>query len=238
MTNAPHTATAPATAHRPSRFITFEGGEGAGKSTQIRHLARRLKERGQAVIETREPGGTPFAEAQRAVLLDPATQPASPLAEALSFYAARADHLAAVIRPALERGAFVLCDRFSDSTRAYQGAAGGVSAPELQAIDAIAVGTTQPGMTLLLDLPASVGLTRATKRRASVAHGGAVSGFIVADGFEGRDLAFHERLRHGFLAIARDEPARVKVIDAAANELLIADQIWRLVDEGFLGGRA
>ncbi|MFM2421704.1 MAG: hypothetical protein RL291_234, partial [Pseudomonadota bacterium] len=123
------------TAARPHGFITFEGGEGAGKSTQIRHLATRLKAAGFTVVETREPGGTPFAEAQRAVLLDPAKQPGSPLAEALAFYAARADHLARVIRPALAQGAFVLCDRFSDSTRAYQGAAGGVSAADLLALD-------------------------------------------------------------------------------------------------------
>jgi dTMP kinase len=231
MTSAPHaSATKPALR---GRFITFEGGEGAGKSTQVRRLAESLRGRGRTVVETREPGGTPFAEATRALLLDPKQQPTSPLAEALAFYAARADHLAALVRPAIARGAIVLCDRFADSTRAYQGAAGGVGDDALRAIDRVAVGTSQPDLTILLDLPATVGLTRASKRRGTVGHGGDTSGFVQPDGFEGRDLAFHERLRQGFLALAKAEPQRFVVIDGQQNELTISDQVLAVVIERF-----
>lgn len=222
-------------AKRQGRFITFEGGEGAGKSTQLRRLAEALRQRGQHVLETREPGGTPFAEAQRALLLDPKLQPTTPIAEALSFYAARADHLAALIRPALARGSVVLCDRFSDSTRAYQGAAGGVADGDLLALDRVAVGPTQPDLTVLLDLPAKVGLERARARRQVVAQASQAIGFIVADGFEGRDVAFHERLRQGFLSLAKQAPERIIVIDGLSNELRIADQVLASVLERFGG---
>lgn len=210
-------------------FITFEGGEGAGKSTQIRHLERRLVEAGRRVLVTREPGGSHFAEAVRDVLLSPDTAPLSPLASALAFYAARADHLDAKIRPALADGAVVLCDRFSDSTRAYQGAAGGVDATILEAIDKIAVGATQPDLTILLDLDPSIGLARAQTRRATAQTGA----FIVADAFEGRQLEFHQKLRQGFLALARAEAGRFAVVDAFRNELTIADDIWRIVSARF-----
>ena len=206
-------------------FITFEGGEGAGKSTQITHLAKRLAGRAIATCVTREPGGTPFAEYARAALLDPATAPQSPLAQAVLFYAARADHLDQVIRPALSAGTWVLCDRFADSTRAYQGAAGGVPPETLAVLDQAVVGPTQPELTLLLDLEPRIGLMRANQRRATSTSGT----FIAADTYESRQLAFHERLRVGFLAIAKAEPDRVVVLDAFQNELTIADQIWRAV---------
>jgi len=211
-------------------FITFEGGEGAGKSTQIRHLERRLVEGGRRVLVTREPGGSQFAEAVRDVLLSPDTAPLSPLASALAFYAARADHLDAKIRPALASGAVVLCDRFSDSTRAYQGAAGGVDAAILDSIDKIAVGATQPDLTILLDLDPAIGLARAQTRRVTAQSGA----FLTADAFEGRQLEFHQKLRQGFLALASAEAGRFAVVDAFRNELAIADDIWQIVSDRFL----
>ena len=207
------------------RFITFEGGEGAGKSTQIGRLADRLKQAGVVVTVTREPGGSAFAERARALILDTALAPKSALAQALLFYAARADHLDETIRPALQAGQWVLCDRFADSTRAYQGAAGGVDAGSLDAIDRLVVGETQPDLTIMLDLDPAVGLARAHQRRRSATPGA----FVAVDTFEGRQLDFHERLRAGFLAIAKANPARVVVLDAFQNELTLADQIWRLV---------
>ena len=214
-------------------FITFEGGEGAGKSTQIAHLKRRLADHGLTVVETREPGGSAFADGLRTLLLDAHTAPQSALAQALAFYAARADHLAASIRPALKAGKAVLCDRFSDSTRAYQGAAGELPAELIEALDRAVVGETRPMLTLLLDIDPKVGLQRANARRTAIQAGG----FIAADSFEGRQLQFHRRVREGFLAIARAEPERVFVIDAFQNELVIADAIWVIVAErlGFRG---
>jgi dTMP kinase len=199
------------------RFITFEGGEGSGKSTQARLLADRLRRDGRTVVETREPGGSPFAERLRAFILDPTVPPHVPLAEALLFYAARADHVAAVIAPALAEGAVVICDRFSDSTRVYQGYAGCLAPETLEALEQIVVGPVVPALTLLLDLPAEVGLARARAR------GG------PADAYEGRDLAYHERLREGFLEVARRHPARVRVIDAALAPDAVAARIWEAV---------
>ena len=214
---------------RLGHFITFEGGEGVGKSTQIAHLAKRLADIAIASLVTREPGGTPFAEHARTLLLDPATAPTSQLAQALLFYAARADHLDGAIRPALTAGRWVLCDRFADSTHAYQGAASGVSAATLASLNACVVGATQPELTLLLDLDPRVGLMRAKQRRTAATPGT----FIAADSYEGRQLSFHQRLRDGFLAIATAEPERVVVLDAFQNEMTIADQIWRTVRARF-----
>lgn len=207
------------------RFITFEGGEGAGKSTQIARLAARLDDIGMRHIQTREPGGCPFAETARSILLDPQAAPKSALAQALLFYAARADHLELTIRPALADGAWVLCDRFSDSTRAYQGAAGGIDPATLAVVDHLVVGDTQPDLTILLDLDPKIGLARAHQRRVATTPGS----FIAADTYESRHLDFHQRLRAGFLAIAKAEPDRVVVFDAFQNELMIADKIWHHV---------
>ncbi len=202
-------------------FITFEGGEGVGKSTQIKHLSDRLLGVGIAVVPTREPGGSVFAERARELLLDPHSAPQSALAQALLFNSARADHLDQVIRPSLAEGKWVLCDRFADSTRAYQGAGGGVPETSLATLDELVVGKERPAITFLLDLDPKIGLTRADLRRTATP-----GSFIAADTFESRRIEFHQRLREGFLTIARQEPERVFVIDAFQNELTIADQIW------------
>ena len=185
-------------------FISFEGGEGAGKSTQIRRLADMLQASGHDVVLTREPGGSPGAEAIRDLLVNGAADRWSPVTESLLMYAARRDHLERLIRPALARGAIVLCDRFADSTRAYQGAGGDAPATLISALEAHVLGGTVPVLTLILDLPAEVGLKRAEAR------GGAAR-------FESKGLAFHERLRAGYLDIARQEPERCVVINADAE---------------------
>jgi dTMP kinase len=209
------------------RFITFEGGEGSGKSTQVQLLADRLKARGIDAAVTREPGGSPFAEQVRALILDPATAPHSALSEALLFYAARLDLLDSVIRPALAAGRWVICDRFSDSTRVYQGIAGGVEPTVLDRLEGIVVSGTRPDLTLILDLPADVGLARAAGRRG---------GGTGADAYEKRGLAFHERLRAGYAAIAKAEPQRCVLIDGAGPADAIAAEIWGHVERRLLRG--
>jgi dTMP kinase len=202
------------------RFITFEGGEGAGKSTQIDRLRGRLEALGRRVRVTREPGGSEKAERIRTILLGGRAKALGPQAEALLFYAARLDHLERVIRPALAEGIHVLCDRFADSTRAYQGALGHVGASALRALDRVVVDGTQPDLTLILDLPAAEGLARARRR------GGGPDG---PDRFEAEDLSFHERLREAFLAIAREDPARCAVVDAAPDPKDVEQAIWAVV---------
>lgn len=197
------------------KFITFEGGEGAGKSTQARLLADRLVLHGLLARVTREPGGTPFAEQVRDMILSRATAPHGALAETLLFYAARADHLDQIVRPALARGEWVISDRFSDSTRAYQGAAGGVPQAVIDGIERIVVGAEGPDLTILLDLEATAGLARARGRAPD-----------AVDAYEARKLEFHERLRQGFLDIARAEPHRVVVLDGAQPIATIAARVW------------
>jgi dTMP kinase len=202
-------------------FISFEGGEGAGKSTQIRRLAARLERLGRRVALTREPGGSAGAESLRALLVQGEADRWSAIAETLILYAARADHLERRIRPALREGAWVLCDRFADSTRAYQGA-GGEAPPDLiGALEQAVIGADWPDLTLILDLPASTGLARAAQR------GGA------EQRFESKGLAFHERLRAGFLGIAAAEPQRCRVIDADAGIEQVADAVWAAVCDRF-----
>ena len=203
------------------RFITFEGGEGAGKSTQITRLLGRLEDRGIEAIATREPGGSPKAERIRESVLAGAAKPFGPLAEALMFSAARIDHLKETIRPALARGCFVLCDRFSDSTRAYQGALGKIEPGVMRALEDATIGDTRPDLTLILDVPAEIGLARAAERRRTAGQG--------ADRFELEDRSFHERLRQAFLDIARQEPGRCLVIDASREPDLVEADIWRSV---------
>lgn len=205
------------------RFITFEGGEGSGKTTQTRLLADALRARGIGPILTREPGGSPFAEQVRNLVLDPATAPHSPLSEALLFYAARADHVEKVIRPGLVAGHWVISDRFSDSTRVYQVEAGGLPLDVFKALELIVVKLTYPDMTLILDIPAEVGLARATTRRLARAIAG-------EDAYEKRDLEFHERLRQGYLAIAQAEPHRCKVIDGTQPPEKVAADVWAHVE--------
>ena len=206
------------------RFITFEGGEGAGKSTQVARLVERLRARGLEVVATREPGGTPNAEALRKVLLDGLEDKLSPAAEAMIFSAARIDHLEKLIRPALARGAYVICDRFADSTRAYQG--GKLPAAFIDDLERLAVADTQPDLTLLLDLPAEIGMARADARR----------GNAKADRFESEAIGFHHQLRDAFQKIAQDHPQRCQVIDATRDVDAISDDIWAIVAARFFGG--
>ncbi|MGE0697497.1 MAG: dTMP kinase [Hyphomicrobiaceae bacterium] len=203
------------------KFITFEGGEGAGKSTQARLLAERLRAAGRDVLVTREPGGSPFAEQLRTLILDPAMPPHAPLAEALLFSAARSDHVETVIRPALSSGRWVICDRFADSTRVYQGAAGGLASETLQALERIVVADTRPDLTVLIDLDPAEGLARVGRR-------GAAAG-TTDDAYETRGLAYHQKLRAGFLALAAAEPRRVVVVDGSATVEAIASDVLALV---------
>jgi dTMP kinase len=186
-------------ASQPLRFITFEGGEGGGKSTQLRRLADALRAAGQDVVATREPGGSPGAEDIRRLLVEGEPGRWAPEAEALLHFAARAEHLDKVIRPALAAGKWVLSDRFADSTIAYQGYGQGVDRDWLQQLRHRVVGPTEPGLTLVLDLPVETGLGRA----------------LAEQRYERMGSAFHARLRAGFLAIAREDLDRCVVIDAA-----------------------
>lgn len=212
---------------REGRFITFEGGEGSGKSTQARRLEERLRAQGLDVLLTREPGGSPFAEQIRGLLLGGTLAPHPPVAEALLFCAARADHLETTIRPALAAGRWVICDRFADSTRVYQGAAGGVPEAALDTLETLVVAGTRPDATFILDIDARAGLARATSRRE------AIEGSEI-DPFERRALAFHEKLRAGYLAIAAREPVRCAVIDAARDMDTVARQIWSVAERRLL----
>ncbi len=190
------------------RFITFEGGEGAGKSTQVRRLVARLQAAGHDVVATREPGGSPGAEALRHVILSGAAEPFGPRMEALLFAAARSDHVEQVIRPALERGMVVLCDRYLDSSRVYQGGSNPDDQAFVAALERIAINGMMPDMTLILDIEAEEGMRRASARRAD----GSV------DRFEKEALEIHEQRREAYLAIAAREPDRCIVIDASPNE--------------------
>lgn len=199
-------------------FITFEGGEGTGKSTHCRLLAERLRAAGQAVTLTREPGGSPAAEQVRGLLVSGATNRWSPEAEALLNYAARDSHLRATIRPALAKGEIVICDRFIDSTRAYQGYAGGCDMGLIDMLEKQIVGSDRPQLTLVFDLDVAQGLERAGGR-----------GTPGEDRFERKGLSFHQRLRDGFLAIAGAEPDRCKVIDVSGSVEATAEAVWRHV---------
>ena len=201
------------------RFITFEGGEGAGKSTQLKRLAARLQAAGREVVATREPGGSPGAESIRELVLNGAADRWSPVTETLLMYAARRDHVERVIRPALERGAWVICDRFADSTRAYQGAAGGTDPGLIAALETYILAGTRPDLTLVFDLPVELGLERAVARPGAEMR------------FESKGLAFHERLREGFLAIAEAEPGRCAVIDAGGSLDEVESRVWDAVQD-------
>jgi len=207
------------------RFITFEGGEGSGKSTQAQLLAGALQAKGFDGVLTREPGGSPFAEQVRRLILDPETPPHSPLSEALLFYAARADHIEKVIRPALVAGRWVISDRFSDSTRVYKVEAGGLPLDVFKAFELIVVKLTYPDLTFVLDVPADVGLGRATTRRLARAIAG-----DDADAYEKRDADYHERLRQGFLAVAKAEPHRCHVLDGTLPPETVAAEVWAQVE--------
>jgi len=199
------------------RFITFEGGEGAGKSTQVRALVARLRDQGLEVVQTREPGGSVGAEALRELLVTGEAGRWSPLSETLMMYAARANHLEQTIRPALERGAWVVCDRFSDSTRAYQGAGGRISGTFIDQIDQAVVGKDQPDLTLILDMPVEAGLKRALSRGDN------------ENRFESKGLDFHQRLRHGFIERAAAHPDRYHIVAADQSIEALSEDIWRIV---------
>jgi dTMP kinase len=185
------------------RFITVEGGEGAGKSTQVELLVAALARAGIAAQRTREPGGSAGAEAIRRLLLEGADERWDAIGEALLLYAARRDHVARLIAPTLARGAWVVCDRFADSTLAYQGYGRGLPLADLDALHRIALGDFAPDLTLILDLPVAEGLARAARRTGN------------ADRFERLDVEFHERLRQGFRQIAAENARRCIIIDAA-----------------------
>lgn len=199
------------------RFITLEGGEGAGKSTQAQRLAEALRGQGIEVVVTREPGGSPRAEKIREAILSGLIAPLGPVAEAMMFTAARIDHLDKTIRPALKRGAFVVCDRFADSTRAYQGALGNIDPRLIRSLERIAIGADKPDLTIMVDVPAAVGMARAAQR------GGA------PDRFESEAPAFHEALRRSFLEIAASEPERCVVVNGAQASEIVARDIWSAV---------
>jgi len=201
------------------RLITFEGGEGAGKSTQVSILVERLRNAGRHAIATREPGGSPVAEDIRETLLSGKVKQFGPFAEALLFSIARADHIDTVISDALARGQWVVCDRFLDSTRAYQGATGGVPAPVISALERLTLHGIMPNLTIVLDIPVEEGLARMARRRGA------------PDRFESQDIAQHERIRKAFLTIAEEEPGRCVVIDARKPEALVAEDVWEAVAE-------
>lgn len=205
----------------PGHFITFEGGDGSGKTTQIKALAAALEARGVAVTLTREPGGSPGAEDIRNLLVTGAPGRWDPLSETLLLYAARHDHVERVIKPALAEGQWVLCDRFSDSTYAYQGAGGGLNRETIRRIESVSIADFKPELTLVLDLPVEVGLGRTQKRGDDETR------------FEQFDVAFHEKLRQGYLELARRGRERYVVIpaDPAVDE--VSASIWQAVADKF-----
>lgn len=208
-----------------ARFITLEGGEGTGKSTLAAGLEVALVQRGIGVERTREPGGTPGAEEIRRLLVEGSGDRWQPMSEALLLYAARHDHVERRIRPALAAGRWVICDRFFDSTTAYQGAAGGVDRATLDQLRVLALGDFAPDLTLVLDLDPEIGLGRAGLRGGHEQR------------FEGKGLAFHQRLREGFLDVARAEPERCAVIDAGLPVASVLASALAVIDQRLGAGR-
>ena len=212
----------PADIKRPGgrgKFISFEGGEGSGKSTQIRLLADRLAAAKLRAIVTREPGGSPGAEIIRHLVLSGMGKLLGPDAETLLFAAARDDHVRTVIQPALSQGTWVLCDRFSDSTRAYQGRLGKVAPGVLNAMQRVTIGNLKPDLTIILDVPVEVGLKRAAARRGAGA----------PDRFEAEDIKFHQELREAYRQIAAEDPNRCVLIDATPGPEVVAVQVWTVL---------
>ena len=199
-------------------FITLEGPEGAGKSTNREYLAQRLRDYGLDVVLTREPGGTPLAESIRELLLAPADEPMNSAAELLLVFAARAQHLAQVIRPALERGAVVLCDRFTDATYAYQGGGRGLSTQRIEQLESFVQGEMRPDLTLVFDLPVEVGLSRAAARGR-------------LDRFEQEGLGFFEAVRNTYLRRAGQDRQRYRIVDAAQSLAAVQEALDRLLPE-------
>jgi dTMP kinase len=218
------------TAHMASplrgRFITFEGGEGSGKSTQIKILADRLNAAKLRAIVTREPGGSPGAEIIRHLVLSGMGKLLGADAETLLFAAARDDHVHTVIKPALEQGIWVLCDRFADSTRAYQGRLGNVLPGVLNAMERVTIGDLKPDLTVILDIPVEIGMARAAARRGSG----------TPDRFEAEDVEFHRQLRDAYRDIAASDPRRCVLIDANGNADTVAAKVWAALRDRVLTG--
>lgn len=206
------------------RFITFEGGEGSGKSTQIKTLAERLNTAKLRAIVTREPGGSPGAEIIRHLVLSGMGKLLGPDAETLLFAAARDDHVHTVIKPALDQGIWVVCDRFSDSTRAYQGRLGEVLPGVLNAMERVTIGDLKPDLTVILDVPVEVGMQRAAARRGSA----------TPDRFEAENLEFHRKLREAYRQIAAENPQRCVLIDANAAANTVAANVWTALRDRLL----
>jgi dTMP kinase len=209
----------------PGKLITFEGGEGAGKSTQVARLAERLRARGIDPVTTREPGGSPGAEAIRALLVQGDPGRWTPMTEALLHYAARLDHLERTIRPALGQGRWVISDRFADSTMAYQGYGHRLGREAIANLHRLLLGDFAPDLTVIFDIPVEVGLGRIGVRY----------GNSHENRYERMDGGFHERMRQGFLEIARAEPARCAVVDANRDAEAVAADVWRAVEARLLG---
>ena len=203
------------------RFITFEGGEGSGKSSHAAALAKRLEQLGIEVVLTREPGGSPGAEIIRHILLTGLAKPLGAETEAILFAAARDDHVRTTIRPALVAGKWVVCDRFIDSTRVYQGALGKVDAKLIRSLERVTVGAAMPDLTFILDVPTTVGLARAKRRR----------GKNTTDRYEAESVEFHEDLRKAYAALAVSEPKRCIVIDGCPPREAVAQRIWAAVEQ-------
>ncbi|RDV01175.1 dTMP kinase [Undibacter mobilis] len=210
------------------KFITFEGGEGSGKSTHTQLLAERLRACGLDVVLTREPGGSPGAEIIRHIILSGIAKPLGTETETILFAAARDDHVNATILPALLAGKWVVCDRFIDSTRVYQGALGKVDMKLIRGLERVTVGEAMPDLTILIDVPANIGLARAKTRRGEGA----------ADRFEAESVEFHENLRLAFLDVARQEPKRFAVIDGRPPRDVVAERVWAAVEQRLLGAPA
>ena len=209
------------------RLITFEGPEGAGKSTQAALLISKLEARGIEVVYTREPGGTKLGEAIRGILqYNAAGEDPCPESEVLLFEASRAQLVRHVIQPALERGAWVLCDRFADSTTAYQGFGRGFSVELMETINRFAIGSAVPDMTILLDVNVSLGMQRCAKRQ--------IGKKVQHDRIESEALEFHEKVRQGYLDLARRFPERFRKVDAMRLAEPIAEDVWKLVSDAFL----
>ena len=203
---------------KPGRFITLEGGEGVGKSTQVRRLIAALEKEKIKAVATREPGGSPGAEDIRNLLVNGEPGRWDPLTETLLMFAARADHVKTTIGPALLAGKWVICDRFTDSTYAYQGVGRSVPRETIRRIESVVLDDFRPDFTLILDLPVEQGLARADKRGTGETR------------FEKFDTEFHEKLRKAFLDIAKRNPDRCAVIDAAQSEDVVAEAIWKQIN--------
>lgn len=210
-----------------AHFITFEGIEGSGKTTQIAMIAEFLRHQGQDVVTTREPGGCPIADAIREILLNPANDALNNRAELLLYAAARAQHVAEVIQPALNQGKIVLCDRYTDATLAYQGYGRGLDLSLIEELNSLACADCRPHLTLVLDMPHETGLQRALDRNN-------VQNMTDEGRFEQESLDFHRRVREGYLALAKKEPQRMRVIDATGKPGVVSERLIACV-RNFLG---